>query len=124
LRVLVVDDYASAASSMVPLLQSWGFEVRLVRSAAEAVESAARLLPDSVLIDLAASGTTDGCEVARVLRHCPGLERTLLICLTGYYRDSHRRLALAAGCNRYLVKPADLGELKLLLDSRRPHTLR
>ncbi|MGH8720891.1 MAG: hybrid sensor histidine kinase/response regulator, partial [Burkholderiales bacterium] len=54
-------------------------------------------------------------EVARRLRRLPGVERALLIALTGYGRDQDRQRARAAGFDRHLTKPVDLSTLNALL---------
>jgi len=68
-----------------------------------------------VLLDLAIPGLS-GYEVARRLRRRAGPEQVLLIAVTGFGDDRHRRQADEAGFDFYLVKPVDLVTLTTLLE--------
>jgi two-component system CheB/CheR fusion protein len=79
-----------------------------------ALTAAAESLPDVALLDIGLPGM-DGCEVARRLRQLPGLATVVLVAVTGYADEAHRRQCDSAGFAFYLVKPANVGELKALL---------
>src|SRR5205814_3084476 len=81
-RVLVVDDNADAADSLAEYLATAGHEVRTAYAGQEALEAARAYRPEAVLLDIGLPGM-DGYEVARRLRQEPGLERALLVALTG-----------------------------------------
>jgi CheY-like chemotaxis protein len=70
-----------------------------------------------VLSDIGLPGI-DGYEVARRIRQAPGLEGTLLVALTGYGGEEERRRGREAGFDHYLVKPADLADLRRVLAGR------
>jgi len=114
LRVLVADDCADAADSLALLLQLWGHDVRVVYSGAAALESAAAYRPDVLLLDLAMPGM-GGCDLARQLRRRASLKESLLVAITGYADDVHRRIGLTAGFDLYLAKPVDPATLEALL---------
>jgi two-component system CheB/CheR fusion protein len=57
----------------------------------------------------------DGYEVARQLRQTAGLERVVLVAVTGYGQDEDRRKARQAGFDHHLTKPVDPEELQALL---------
>jgi CheY-like chemotaxis protein len=57
----------------------------------------------------------DGCQVARRLRQLARFKDTLLIVITGYADNAHRRLCDEAGFDHYLIKPIDLSRLETLL---------
>jgi CheY-like chemotaxis protein len=61
----------------------------------------------------------DGYELARRLRQMRELDETLLIALTGHGDDEARRRSVAAGIDHHAVKPAQLMELRELLEQRR-----
>src|SRR4030095_2114425 len=88
-RVLVVDHNWDAAESLVMLLQLQGHEVVTVHAGVDAVEAAADLRPDVVLLDLGLPGI-DGYEVARQIRAMPWGKTTLLVALTGWGREADR----------------------------------
>lgn len=117
LRVLVVDDCQDTTDSMAELVGLWGHDARRAYAGAAALELAAAFRPDVLLVDLGMRGL-DGYEVARRARRLPGLNRSLLIAVTGYTGAEHRRLAAAAGFDFYLPKPVDPGTLETLLMSR------
>ncbi len=79
-----------------------------------ALAAAAECAPDVALLDIDLPGL-DGCEVARRLRQLPGLGGVVLVAVTGYADEMHRRQCDGAGFGFYIVKPAIPTELKGLL---------
>jgi two-component system CheB/CheR fusion protein len=114
LRVLVVEDNADAAQSLAMLLALWGHETQVAHNGHAALSGAAAFRPDLALLDLGLP-RMDGYEVARRLRELPGLANVVLVALTGFTDEQHRRRSDGAGFAYYLIKPADLGELEALL---------
>jgi CheY-like chemotaxis protein len=112
LRVLAVDDFPDARLLLSTLLGLWGHEVHLAASGPAALQAAAQLRPDVVVLDVGLPGM-DGCEVARRLRQT-GPADTLLVALTAYTQDRQR--CLEAGFDAFLSKPCDPDELQRLLD--------
>jgi two-component system, chemotaxis family, CheB/CheR fusion protein len=113
-RVLVVDDCADTTASFLMLARHWGHEPHAANDGPSAVALAARIRPDVALVDIAMPHM-DGYEVARRLRALPGLEKALLVALTGCGTDEERRLGQEAGFHLYLLKPVDPNELERLL---------
>ena len=113
-RVLVVDDNQDAANSLALLLRLEGQDVQVVYDGVAALERAAAFLPQIVLLDLGMPGI-DGYEVARQLRKQAGLEKTLLVALTGWGQEEDRRRSQATGFHMHLVKPLEPGVLQSLL---------
>jgi CheY-like chemotaxis protein len=56
-----------------------------------------------------------GYEVARRLRLLPGLQKTLLVALTGWGTQEDRQRTREAGFDRHLTKPAELPAVEELL---------
>ena len=83
LRVLVVDDCPDTTATMAILLRLWGHQVWVAHDGLSALAAARACRPDVVLLDVGLPGMT-GWELARHLRHLPGLERALLVAVTGY----------------------------------------
>jgi len=115
--VLVVDDCPDTTGSTAELVGLWGHDARRAYAGPAALELAAALRPDVLLVDLALRGV-DGYEVARRARRLPGLDRCMLIAVIGYTGAEQRRLAAAAGFDFYLPKPVDPTTLEALLMSR------
>jgi CheY-like chemotaxis protein len=114
LRVLVADDNKDTADTLGQLLGMWGYDVRAAYDGADALQIAETFVPLAAILDLAMPGLT-GYDVARRIRRVPGLEHVLLICLSGYGKEEDRRRAYEAGFDHFLLKPADLEELRRLL---------
>ncbi|HEX6202987.1 MAG TPA: PAS domain S-box protein [Thermoanaerobaculia bacterium] len=116
LRVLIADDNRDAADALRELLEVLGHRARAVYGGEEAIAAAAELDPQVVLLDLGMPGV-DGYETARRLRERGEGRRTpVLVALTGWGQEEDRRRTREAGFDHHLVKPADLQDLRRLLD--------
>jgi two-component system CheB/CheR fusion protein len=112
-HVLVVDDNPDGRDALSLLLEHWGYRVDAVGSGTEALQLAAMLRPDIIVLDMGLPDM-DGCEVVRQLRR-RGCDRFVI----GYsafwtYEESARR----AGCDAYVLKPA-IDPLLAVLDDVR-----
>jgi signal transduction histidine kinase len=116
LRVLIADDNADALESLALLLSLDGHEVYRARDGEAALECAARVHPEVVLLDIGMP-RLDGYEVARRLRQHRVNQNTLLVALTGWGQESDRQRAQAAGFDAHLTKPVDYERLTELLQS-------
>jgi CheY-like chemotaxis protein len=114
LRVLIVDDDRDTTDSTALLLSLSGHEARCANDGPSALATARSWSPDVVLLDLQMPGM-DGYEVARRLRHEPGLDEVFIACITGHGQPLHRRRALEVGCDEHLVKPVNPEDLQTLL---------
>ncbi len=115
-KVLVVDDCHDAAWAQASLVELAGFDVRQAFDGAEALRIAAEFQPDVVLLDLGLPDI-DGFQVARELRHMPGLEHVRLVALTGFDREYFVQRSQQEGFDHYMIKPADP---RVLLDLLKP----
>jgi PAS domain S-box-containing protein len=111
LRVLVVDDNADAAESLVELLRLLGHETRVAHDGPEGYRVAREFVPDLAFLDIGLPGMT-GHEVARKIRRTPGLERVVLIALTGWGAASDMTESQEAGFDQHLTKPVSLEALE------------
>lgn len=119
LRILVVDDNQDIAESLALLLEIDGYLVQTANNGFTALEIARAERPDVILLDIGLPGM-DGYSVAQALRQDHGLERTLLIALTGYGQSDDRKKSHAAGFDAHLVKPVNIETLRKLLDDYTP----
>ncbi|MGZ8320236.1 MAG: hybrid sensor histidine kinase/response regulator, partial [Telluria sp.] len=115
-RVLVVDDNVDAATMLAMLLEASGHEVLVDYAPGAALERARAKLPSACVLDIGLP-EMDGCELARRLRRQPGMERALLVAVTGYGQEHDRKKAQEAGFDHYLVKPVDVARLLGILGS-------
>jgi PAS domain S-box-containing protein len=116
LRILVVDDNRDVVESLALLLESDGHQVLTAYDGISALETARIERPVIILLDIGLPGM-DGYSVAQALRRNHGLERTMLIALTGYGQPDDRKKSSASGFDEHLVKPVDIGKLRKLLAS-------
>ncbi len=116
MRVLVVDDNVDAADSLQLLLHELGADVKVARSGPEALLQFERWQPAVVLLDIGMPGM-DGYEVARRLRAQFAGRRFAIVGLSGWGQTRDRALGREAGFDHHLVKPAELGALRELLDA-------
>jgi PAS domain S-box-containing protein len=115
-RVLIVEDNADAAESLMMLLELLGLRVRIAADGPAALEAARANVPDVMLIDIGLPGM-NGYELAQQIRQDATLRGVTLVALTGYGYEEDRQRALAAGFDYHLVKPVDPAKLdKLVAD--------
>jgi DNA-binding NarL/FixJ family response regulator len=109
-RVLLVDDHRLFREGVVSLLER-APDIQLVGEAGtgeEAIQLAARLLPDVVLMDVQMPGI-GGINAAReIVREYP---HTGIIMLTMFEDEESVFAALTAGARGYVLKDADRGSL-------------
>ena len=116
-RVLVVDDNEDAAEMLAGALAQIGYDVAIAHDGPSALERAAAFDPDVALLDIGLP-VIDGYEVAERLRtQASGHRHLSLIAVTGYGQEADRLRSDRAGFERHLVKPIDLQQLALVLES-------
>jgi CheY-like chemotaxis protein len=114
-RVRVVDDNEDAARLLSMAVEAMGSEVYTAFDGVEAIEIAARVEPDVVVMDIGMP-RLDGYETARRMRDAPWRGRALLVALTGWGQEEDKQRAADAGVDRHLVKPLDVRSLRSLLE--------
>ena len=114
-RILVVDDNADAAEALVMLLEGLGHEALVAHTGAAALDLAAECRPGVILLDLSLPDMS-GIEVARRLRQEPALAATLILGLSGFDSEEHRKRCADAGMDDYVEKPVGMDTLVALLD--------
>jgi CheY-like chemotaxis protein len=104
------------------LLKLTGHETHVAYDGFEAVEAAAALRPDVVLLDIGLP-KLNGYEAARKIREQSWRRGMVLVALTGWDQDEDRQKAKEFGFDGHLVKPVDHAALmKLLADSEAAQT--
>jgi PAS domain S-box-containing protein len=114
LQVLVVDDNTDAAESLGVLLDIEGHAAHIAHTGAEALQVAQAQALDVVFLDIGLPDMS-GYDVAKRLRLLPGLQKTLLVALTGWGTQDDRQRTRDAGFDRHLTKPAELPAVEELL---------
>ncbi len=106
-RVLVVDDESGLRQALGINLRARHYDVSLAASGTEALATAARELPDVVVLDLGLPDM-DGNEVIAGLR---GWTEAPIIVLSARTGQSDKVEALDAGADDYVTKPFGMDEL-------------
>jgi DNA-binding response OmpR family regulator len=113
--VLVVDDEPTIAEVVARYLERAGYRARVAADGIEAIETAATMRPDLVVLDLMLP-RLDGLEVMRRLRD-QDRDRTAVILLTAKGEESDRVIGLRLGADDYVVKPFSPAELVARVDA-------
>jgi signal transduction histidine kinase len=108
--VLIVDDEPSARATLEAILEGQGYHLEIAKDGKEALEKAAALLPDVILLDVMMPGM-DGIEVCRRLRSTQNLAEVPIILLTALDDRFFLVRGIEAGADDYLTKPVDRQEL-------------
>jgi two-component system OmpR family response regulator len=112
---MVVDDEPDTVVTLVTLLRDEGHDVHALYRARDVVRSVEEYDPDVVLLDIALPDGS-GYAVAEEVRRRRGAKRPLMIAVTGLYkRPPHDRLSRIVGCDHFLTKPFEIGELLQLI---------
>ncbi|MEZ0109210.1 two-component system KDP operon response regulator KdpE [Catenulispora sp. EB89] len=106
-RILVVDDEPQILRALRINLKSRTYEVETAANGVDALASAARRLPDAVLLDLGLPDM-DGVEVILGLR---GWTTVPIVVLSGRADPQEKIHALDAGADDYVTKPFAMEEL-------------
>jgi len=115
MRVLVVDDHSLIRDGLVSLLETSGFEVvGQAGNGQSAVEKAAALRPDLVLMDIHMPGM-NGLDALKIIK--ADLPETKVVMLTISEDDKDLLEAIRSGANGYLSKHIDSGEFFKLIDN-------
>ncbi len=102
-KILIVEDEGVVAKDIQGRLERLGYAVvGIAYSGDEAVETAGRLSPDLVLMDIKLRGDMDGIEAARQIRDSFNIP---VIYLTAYTDDMTLKFAKIAEPYGYIVKP-------------------
>lgn len=107
--VLVVDDHDDMVEALVMLLKQYGCDVRAAKSATQALEALRRFKATLVLLDISMP-EVDGYEACRWIRRELG-RSVYIAALTGWAQRWHLELAVEAGFDAHLTKPATVEAL-------------
>jgi two-component system KDP operon response regulator KdpE len=106
-RILVVDDERQLLRAMSINLRARGYDVDLAETGAQALDRAAKLRPDVVILDLGLPDL-DGTEVIAGLR---GWSQVPIIVLSARHTEEAKVTALDAGADDFVTKPFGMDEL-------------
>jgi DNA-binding response OmpR family regulator len=112
---LIVDDVVPAGRTLEILLRSKGYDCQRCVDGAAALPLLDTFDPSTVILDIG-TPTMNGYDLALAIRARANGGKYVLIALSGYGRDSDRRLANMAGMDAFYVKPAELNQMLASID--------
>lgn len=112
--VLVVDDHPDAAMIMCTMLRALGYQANAVTSGQAVLPMVSHDTPNAVLLDIGLPDMS-GYEIAHSIREKYG-DSIALIAVTGWGEEADRARALAAGFDRFFIKPASCDEIRGAID--------
>ncbi|MBB4422908.1 Na+/proline symporter/signal transduction histidine kinase/ActR/RegA family two-component response regulator [Bradyrhizobium sp. CIR48] len=113
LTILCLDNDATILDGLSALLGGWGHHVLVAADATAAMDAAATVLPDVVLLDYHLDGGCNGLDFLDDLRQKAGRDVRALV-VTGDRSEAVRRAARARGCE-ILSKPVKPAALRRFL---------
>lgn len=102
--VLLVEDNEDSREIYAAILRHYGYRVEVATTGPEAVDSARRLHPDAMVLDIALPGL-DGWAVAERLKEDPETRDVPILGVTAHGLSDGRDRAREAGFAGFLVKP-------------------
>lgn len=106
-KILIVEDELSLQETLAYNLKKEGYTVETVGNGRYALESARKLKPDLIVLDIMLP-EMDGFEVARILRKEMS---SAILMLTARDDEIDRVVGLEVGADDYLTKPFSMREL-------------
>lgn len=109
--ILIVDDHLASRETLKGLLFGRGYALEFATNGLEALEKAATLTPDLILLDVMMPGM-DGFEVCERLRANPVVAEVPVIMVTALDDRDSRLRGIEAGADDFVSKPFDHAELR------------
>ena len=117
--VLVIDDDERLRELYRLNLEMRGFTVADAANGEDGLESARKVRPSVIVLDLTMPGT-DGWAVLKALKDDPGLADTPVVVLTGHTDEEIEDRARAAGAVAFVAKPVDTDDFVRVLSRYAP----
>ena len=119
MNILIAEDNLDNMNMLLRRLRRNGFEVYGVTDGEQAINAAACMRPDLILMDVSMP-VISGLEAVRVIRDREkGARRTPIIALTAHAMESDKVRSLDAGCDAFATKPINFSLLlKTIMEFR------
>ena len=109
-KVLLVEDNELNRDMLSRRLQRRGYDVSLAFDGQHALDQAAAVQPDVILMDMDLP-VLNGWDATKKLRGDPALRDIPVIALTAHALPADRQRAMEAGCDGYQSKPIEFADL-------------
>jgi two-component system, cell cycle response regulator DivK len=112
--ILVADDSADNVALISLDLQQQGYRVVTASNGEDAINVAAKTMPNLILMDISMP-TLDGLGATRRIREDAALRDVPVIAVTAFGTEGFQRAAYDAGVSGYLTKPIDMDRMHQLI---------
>lgn len=109
-KILLVDDSSTALMMEQMILRREQYQLVTARNGREAVEVALAERPDLIVMDVVMPEMT-GFEACRAIRSDASMQGVPIILCTTRSEAKNMQEGYAAGCDDYITKPINSGEL-------------
>ena len=109
-RILYVEDNPQNMLLVRRILDVTGYELLEATDGESGWQKAMHEHPDLILMDLRLPKGISGFDLTRRLKAAPQLKHIPVIALTAF--DTAEEQAMAAGCDGFLRKPADIRQIR------------
>jgi two-component system cell cycle response regulator DivK len=104
--ILLVEDNEDNLVIYSTILRHAGFDVLEARDGEAGIATAKEAQPSLILMDVSIP-IVDGWEATRRLKSDPATSHIPIIAITAHAMPSDRQIAMEAGCDGYIAKPAE-----------------
>ena len=111
-RILYVEDHPQNMLLVRRIVEAEGHELLEARDGVAGWETAVSTHPDLILMDLHLPGPVSGIELTRQIKQDTALGHIPIIALTAFGHGAVETMALNAGCDDFLHKPADIRQIR------------
>jgi CheY-like chemotaxis protein len=122
-KILIVDDEDNIRRLLMVTLAGGHYQLYQASTGVQALEMAAQLKPEFVVLDIMMPGGVNGLEVCRQIKENPELQDAHVILLSALGEKSNRDAGFAAHADAYLVKPFSPIYLLEMIDAMHKKTL-
>lgn len=113
--ILYVEDHLYNMLLVKRIVEVEGHDFLAAGNGEEGWQLAVERKPDLIFVDLRLPGEIDGFELLRRFNAEPNLRFIPTIVLTAYGQGDAEDRALAAGCDEFLHKPADIQQIRAMI---------
>lgn len=109
-KILIAEDEPDIRELVTFMLRFAGYEVVAASNGEDAVRTAAREIPDLVIMDVRMPRMT-GYDACRLMKANPDLRHVPVVFLSAKGQESEIQSGLDAGAEEYILKPFSPAEL-------------
>ncbi len=114
-RILYVEDHPNNRLLVERIVQAEGLTFLAAEDGETGWHTAVSQSPDLIFMDLHLPGNITGFDLTRQIKANPQLSHIPIIALTAFGSEEAEEAALAAGCDAFLCKPADIRQIRAVM---------